>query len=86
MKEKYVLKCFVTFLKRNNAFEEFSERLKKYRDNKSIIQFLKTHCKHQPTEIIINAFPWTRIRGISWAKLHVEWKNECQKKNFKSKI
>lgn len=82
MKEKYILKCFITFLKRNNAFEEFSERLKKYRSNKEAIRFLITCCKYQPIEIIVSAFPWISNQGISWAKLHVEWNNVCKKKNF----
>jgi len=79
---KYILKCFIIFLKKNNAFKEFLELLKKCRSNKNAIQFLTQHCTYNPADLIINAFPWINNKIVSWPNLHVKWRKICKEKNF----
>lgn len=82
MKEKFILKCFITFLKRNNALYIYNEYLQKYRNEKNAIHFLIQHCSYNPTDLIINAFPWRSNKMVSWAKLHKGWRNLCEENNF----
>ena len=82
MKEKYILKCFITFLKRNNALNIYNEYLQKYRQEKNAISFLIQHCTDNPTDLIMNAFPWRSNKIVSWGKLHKEWHDICKENNF----
>lgn len=82
MKERFILKCFITFLKRNNALNIYNECLQKHRHGKNAINFLTQHCIYNPTDLIINAFPWRSNEIVSWGKLHTRWRNVCEENNF----
>lgn len=84
MKNKYVLKLFIGFLKKNKVYDEFLYylekekhfRLSRVNDLRNPIEYIKFMINNNPTMLVNYAFEWsnakTRTR-VSWCKLHCDW-------------
>lgn len=78
MKEQYILKLFIKFLKKNNVYEEYILRLNSHKGGKEeSINYIVLICKTKPLELIISAFPWFSLKDINskikWGDLHRKW-------------
>jgi hypothetical protein len=78
MKEHYILKLFIKFLKENNVYEEYLIRLNSSKGGKEkSIKYIVKQCKYQPLDLIMDAFPWISLNNINsklkWSDLHREW-------------
>lgn len=83
MKNKYILKQFITFLKKHGVYDEYMYQLyigEQYRFsyNKKLvnpISFIVEKIKHNPHELIADAFDWKKTKySISvWWVLNNEW-------------
>jgi hypothetical protein len=90
MKEKYILKRFVAFLKKNNVYNEFLYYLQKdsgFRPTKSLcdlrnpISYITHTIKYCPDMIFNSAFNWDNTKNIKrerWYELHLEWYRYCR--------
>ena len=79
MKEQYILKLFIKFLKENKAYEEFIIRLNSHKGGEEeSINYIILQCKNKPLDLIVSAFPWFSIKSINsklkWNDLHRQWK------------
>lgn len=78
MKANFILKLFLTFLKKNNVLEEYIKNLEcdKVGKNESI-NFIVSCCKYQPSNLLIHAFVWREFRlknkSFTWSDLHRKW-------------
>ena len=78
MKEQYILKLFIKFLKKNNVYEEYILSLKSHKGGKEeSINYIVLKCKNKPLDLIISAFPWFSLKNINskikWSDLHRQW-------------
>lgn len=88
MKNKYILKLFISFLKKNNVYYNFLYNLEidvLYRkrlikltkiDLTNPVDYVVYTIKCNP-EMIFDAFSWSHTNGINkekWCKLHLEWR------------
>lgn len=78
MKEHYILKLFIKFLKENKAYEEYLIRLNSHKGGKeNSINYIVLQCKNNPLDLIMSAFPWISLKYINskikWNDLHREW-------------
>lgn len=90
MKNKYILKLFIAFLKKHGVYDEYIYQLYigeqfRFFYNKNLINpisFIIQKIKHNPYELITDAFDWNKTKySISvWWVLNNEW-FECLKKN-----
>ena len=87
MKERYVLKLFIGFLKQNKVYNEFIKSLLEY--NKSIsmedpLLFIIKTIKTKPRTIIANAFDWSSCKYCphKWFDLHFQWCEKLKKNNY----
>lgn len=59
MKEKFILKLFLTFLKKNKVLEEYVKILEYHKGGKNeSIRFIVSCCKYQPSNLLKDAFVW----------------------------
>ena len=96
MREKYILKRFVGFLKKNNVYDEFLYYLQKdsgFRPKKSLydlrnpISYIAHSIKYCPQMLFNGAFNWEDTKNIKrerWSELHFEWYRYCLN-NLKNK-
>lgn len=92
MKNKYILKLFIAFLKQNGVYDEYLYALSKgeyyrFKYNKKLvnpISFIIQKIKHNPYELITDAFDWydSKYSASVWWVLNNEW-FECLKKKCK---
>ena len=86
MKNKYILKQFIAFLKKNNVYDEYLYELSKGKlfrvqyDEKWInpVDFIIYEIKREPSGLIINAFCWAKSTTLSqetWNELSNEWED-----------
>ena len=86
MKNKYILKLFIAFLKQNKAYNEYLYALSKgelfrYELNKKWIRpenFISETIKCEPDNLILNAFDWESNSNLSqetWWILNDEWED-----------
>lgn len=78
MKEQYILKLFIKFLKENKAYEEYILRLNSHKGGKEeSINYIVKQCINKPKDLIISAFPWISLKYINskleWYDLHRQW-------------
>lgn len=82
-KHKFILKHFIAFLKKNNAYSKFLFNLedgyyyrhshKKATNEK---QYIIETIKHNPHRLILDAFSWANDTKVNWDCLSCEW--ECE--------
>ena len=90
MKNKYILKQFITFLKKHGVYDEYMYQLYiggqfRFTYNKKLvnpISFIVQKVKHNPHELITDAFDWNKTKyNISvWWVLNNEWFEYFKKK------
>ena len=84
MKNKYILKLFIGFLKKNNVYDEFLYylekdkpfRLSRLNDLRNPIEYIEFMINNNPTMLINDAFDWshaTKITRAEWYRLHSSW-------------
>ena len=84
MENKYILKQFIAFLKRNYAYKEFLNlmmndrnfRITYKKDLSDPTDYISFMIQNQPKLLINNAFDWsnsTKITRGQWYDLHNEW-------------
>ena len=90
MKEKYILKRFAAFLKKNNVYDEFLYYLQKdssfrstasFCDLRNPISYITNAIKCYPEMIFNSAFNWGNTKNIKreqWFELHLEWSRYCR--------
>lgn len=90
MNEKYILKRFIAFLKKNNVYNEFLYYLQKdsgFRPRRSLcdlrnpISYITNAIKYCPEMIFNSAFNWDNTKNIKrerWYELHLEWYRYCR--------
>ena len=90
MGNKYILKQFIAFLKKNNVYNEFLYYLQKdsnFRPTKSLCDlrnptsYIINTIKYYPEIIFNSAFNWTATKNIKkerWYELHLEWYRYCR--------
>ena len=88
MKNKYILKHFIAFLKRNYAYKEFLNlmmddrtfRITYKTDLSDPTDYITFTIQNQPKMLINNAFDWSNSRNITrgqWYDLHKTWCHLC---------
>ena len=94
MKNYYqiLLKHFIVFLKRKNAYRIYLECLdngdfyrKQFREKINAVEFIIYNIRYRPTQLICGAFDWSINRNINWSHLDLEWIQEYKKLAFKYK-
>lgn len=90
MKNKYILKQFITFLKKHGVYDEYMYQLYigeqfRFSYNEKLvnpISFIVHKVKHNPHELITDAFDWNKTKyNISvWWVLNNEWFEYFKKK------
>lgn len=78
MKAKFILKLFLTFLKKNNVLEEYVKNLEHDKGGKNeSIKFIVSYCNYQPSNLLMHAFVWRgfslKNKGFTWGDLHRKW-------------
>lgn len=77
MKEKYTLKLFIGFLKKNNIYDAYIKSLIEYNSSKLInpTYFIIRTVKVRPMCLIADAFDWSSCKCCNkkWFDLHMEW-------------
>lgn len=88
MKNKYILKLFISFLKKNNVYYNFlynldidvlfRQKLIRFKkiDLTNPVDYVVYTIKCNPEMIFNDAFNWSCTNGINrekWSKLHLEW-------------
>lgn len=88
MENKYILKQFIAFLKRNNAYKEFLNlmmndgnfRITLKQDLSDPTDYIAFMVQNYPKMLINNAFDWsnsTHITRGQWYDLHNKWCSLC---------
>lgn len=90
--KKIILKTFISFLKENNALDEYCIALKNgddyrygYAQIKHCIDendFIIEYVKEKPNLLIMDAFRWSKSTKCCWAVLHDKWFKVCKSRNF----
>ena len=91
MKNKYILKLFIAFLKQRGAYDDYLYELSKgesfrinYRKKWShLVDFIIDEVQHGPSALIDSAFDWeksTTLSQVRWWELCDEWKDLMYKK------
>lgn len=92
--KKIILKTFFTFLKENNALNEYCIALKnggsyRYRNGYAQIKpcsgendFIVEYVKEKPDLLIMDAFRWLNSNESLWNNLHNKWCKVCKSRNF----
>lgn len=87
MRDKYILKLFIAFLKQKGAYDDYLYELSKgesfriaYRPKwLHPVDFIIDEIKHnRASELIDNAFDWeksTTLSQVSWWELNDEWED-----------
>ena len=87
MRDKYILKLFIAFLKQKGAYDDYlyelskGESFRNYYCKKWLhpVDFITYEIKHnRPSELIDNAFDWeksTTLSQASWWELSDEWED-----------
>jgi hypothetical protein len=77
MKEKYTLKLFIGFLKKNNVYDAYIKSLIECNSPRFIdpLNFIIRTIKVRPRSIIADAFDWRSCKYCpnKWYDLHMEW-------------
>ena len=78
MKEKFILKLFLAFLKKNNVLEEYVKNLELDNGGKNeSIRFIVSCCNYQPSNLLMHAFVWggfkLKNKRFTWGDLHRQW-------------
>lgn len=77
MKEKYILKLFIGFLKKNNVYNEYIKSLIESKSSANIepLSFIIKTIKIRPRSLIVDAFDWSSCKYCphKWYDLHNEW-------------
>lgn len=88
MKNKYILKRFIAFLKRNYAYKEFLNlmindrnfRITYKKDLSNPTDYITFTIQNHPKMLINNAFDWSNSKNITrrqWYDLHNAWCDLC---------
>lgn len=88
MGNKFILKQFIAFLKRNYAYKEFLNlmmndgnfRITPKQDLSDPTDYITFMVQNQPKMLINNAFQWSNSRNMTrgqWYDLHNEWRDLC---------
>ena len=77
MKDKYTLKLFIGFLKKNDVYDVYTKSLIEYNSSRLIdpLSFIIRTIKVRPRSIIADAFDWSSCKYCpnKWYGLHMEW-------------
>ena len=86
MKDKYILKLFIAFLKQKGAYDDYLYELSKGESFRVSycqkwlhpVDFITYIIQHKPSELIDDAFDWeksTTLSQVSWWELSDEWED-----------
>lgn len=87
MKYKYILRIFITFLKRENVYDQYIDALindKHYRQKISPSLFIAHHVKYSPQNLIASAFDWSTYQNtiVGWAYIDEKWRRLLSKHGY----
>lgn len=91
MKHKYILRIFITFLKRENVYYQYIDALindKHYRTKTSQqlspSSFIAHQVKYSPQNLISNAFAWSTYQNtiFGWAYIDEKWRRLLSKHGY----
>ena len=92
MKDKKIMKEFISFLKKERVFEEYVNKLQQgnwYRLRAALIReeneliWLVNTVKSCPQNLIIDAFSWGSSKINNWGELDAKWKDFVYNKSHK---
>lgn len=80
MKEKLILKIFISVLKKHHAFYPFLENLISSREYRVFYneivdetEYIVNKIKTQPDNLLVDAFHWSDDDGVDWLSISWEW-------------
>ena len=80
MKEKIILKFFISLLKRHHAYYPFLENLISGRDYRGFYdeivdetEYIVNKIKTQPDNLLVDAFNWGEDDDVDWMSISWEW-------------
>ena len=82
-KHRFILKTFITFLKKNNVYDKYLSNLEdgyyyrhEYKKATNEKQYIIDTITTKPEHLILDAFRWSSDNTVDWDDLSSKW--ECE--------